>query len=96
MNTLKKTYSKPKQFTPVYRSVVLVSENANANYSTDFISRLYNEDGKGHFTAKTAVLGHIQQGGAPSPFDRNMGTKLATTAVEWMNGMLEQSECRSC
>ena len=45
----------------VKRSLVLVSENANKNYSTDFISRLYNEDGKGHFTAKTCVLGHIQQ-----------------------------------
>jgi 6-phosphofructokinase 1 len=26
----------------------------------------------------------MQQGGSPSPFDRNMGTKLAAKAVEWM------------
>jgi len=76
----------------VKRSLVLVSENANENYSTDFISRLYNEDGKGHFTAKTCVLGHIQQGGAPSPFDRNMGTKLSTAAVEWMTTLLNTGD----
>lgn len=30
------------------------------------------------------LLGHMQQGGSPTPFDRNMGTKLAAKAVEWM------------
>jgi len=28
--------------------------------------------------------GHMQQGGSPTPFDRNMGTKMAAKAVEWM------------
>jgi 6-phosphofructokinase 1 len=27
-------------------------------------------------------LGHAQQGGNPTPFDRNMGTKLAARALE--------------
>lgn len=33
----------------------------------------------------------MQQGGSPSPFDRNMGTKLAARAVEWMVEKLCQS-----
>lgn len=28
-------------------------------------------------------LGHMQQGGSPTPFDRNMATKQAAKAVEW-------------
>ena len=28
--------------------------------------------------------GHMQQGGRPSPFDRNMGTKMAAKCVEWL------------
>lgn len=28
------------------------------------------------------MLGHAQQGGSPTPFDRNLGTKLAAVAVE--------------
>ncbi len=30
------------------------------------------------------VLGHMQQGGYPSPFDRNMGTKMAAKANLWL------------
>lgn len=30
------------------------------------------------------VLGHAQQGGNPTPFDRNMGTKLAARALEYI------------
>lgn len=26
----------------------------------------------------------MQQGGSPSPFDRNLGTKMAAKAVDWM------------
>jgi 6-phosphofructokinase 1 len=26
----------------------------------------------------------MQQGGSPTPFDRNMGTKMAAKCVEWM------------
>jgi 6-phosphofructokinase 1 len=26
----------------------------------------------------------MQQGGSPTPFDRNMGTKMAAKVVEWM------------
>lgn len=30
------------------------------------------------------VLGHVQQGGSPSPFDRNLGTKMASKAADWL------------
>ena len=33
--------------------------------------------------------GHMQQGGSPSPFDRNMGTKQATKAATWMIEILK-------
>lgn len=26
----------------------------------------------------------MQQGGSPTPFDRNLGTKMAAKAVDWM------------
>ena len=65
--------------------MILFSRNecANENYNTDFIHRLYTEEGRGVFTTRVNVLGHMQQGGSPSPFDRNMGTKMAAKAVEW-------------
>ncbi|CAH0546399.1 unnamed protein product [Brassicogethes aeneus] len=68
----------------VQRGLILRNEKANENYSTDFIHRLYAEEGKGLFSARSNVLGHMQQGGAPTPFDRNLGTKMAAKAVDWM------------
>lgn len=59
--------------TDVRRYLVTCSENANPNYNSDFIRRLYAEEGKEHFTVRANVLGHAQEGGSPTPFDRNFG-----------------------
>lgn len=37
------------------------------------------------------VSGHMQQGGSPTPFDRNMGTKQAAKCVEWLVEKLRES-----
>ncbi|PSN40508.1 hypothetical protein C0J52_11691 [Blattella germanica] len=63
------------------------NEKANDNYNTDFVYRLYTEEGKGLFSARQNILGHMQQGGSPTSFDRNMGTKMASKAVD---GLIEQ------
>lgn len=68
----------------VQRGLILRNEKASDNYNTDFISRLFAEEGKSVFSTRSNVLGHMQQGGSPSPFDRNMGTKMAAKSVEWM------------
>uniref|UniRef100_A0A673KXJ8 ATP-dependent 6-phosphofructokinase n=1 Tax=Sinocyclocheilus rhinocerous TaxID=307959 RepID=A0A673KXJ8_9TELE len=67
------------------------NENSNENYTTDFIYQLYSEEGKGVFDCRKNVLGHMQQGGAPSPFDRNFGTKIAAKAMQWISKKLNES-----
>lgn len=57
----------------VKRYLVTCSELANENYTSDFVRRLFAEEGKAHFTARCNVLGHVQEGGVPSPFDRIYG-----------------------
>lgn len=32
----------------------------------------------------------MQQGGVPSPFDRNYGTKMAAKCVDWFQQMIEK------
>ncbi|XP_064542578.1 ATP-dependent 6-phosphofructokinase isoform X4 [Drosophila montana] len=68
----------------VSRGLILRNEKASENYTTDFIYRLYSEEGKGLFTCRMNILGHMQQGGSPTPFDRNMGTKMAAKCVDWL------------
>uniref|UniRef100_A0A8C7ZM94 Phosphofructokinase, platelet a n=1 Tax=Oryzias sinensis TaxID=183150 RepID=A0A8C7ZM94_9TELE len=74
---------------PVRRRFVgTENENSNDNYTTDFIYQLYSEEGKGVFDCRKNVLGHMQQGGAPSPFDRNFGTKMSAKAMQWLSKKL--------
>ncbi|XP_037954823.1 ATP-dependent 6-phosphofructokinase isoform X3 [Teleopsis dalmanni] len=68
----------------VQRGLILRNEKASENYNTDFIHRLYSEEGKGLFSCRMNILGHMQQGGSPTPFDRNMGTKMAAKCVDWI------------
>ncbi|CAJ0944459.1 unnamed protein product [Ranitomeya imitator] len=80
-----------KMKTSIQRGLVLRNENCNENYSTDFIYQLYSEEGKGVFDCRKNVLGHMQQGGAPSPFDRNFGTKISAKAVQWISRKLKET-----
>ena len=45
---------------------------------------MYTEEGRDRFIVRDNVLGHSQQGGTPSPFDRNVATKMASKTVTWL------------
>lgn len=75
----------------IQRGLVLRNEHCHEHYTTDFIHRLYSAEGKGVFDCRVNVLGHLQQGGAPSPFDRNFGTKLGVKAVQWLSEKMTES-----
>ncbi|XP_059827900.1 ATP-dependent 6-phosphofructokinase, platelet type isoform X2 [Hypanus sabinus] len=79
-----------KMKTSVQRGLVLRNECCSQNYTTDFIYQLYSEEGKGVFDCRKNVLGHMQQGGSPSPFDRNFGTKIAAKAIQWISCKLKE------
>uniref|UniRef100_A0AAQ4QN15 6-phosphofructokinase type A n=1 Tax=Gasterosteus aculeatus aculeatus TaxID=481459 RepID=A0AAQ4QN15_GASAC len=79
-----------KMKTTVKRGLILRNENSNANYTTDFIFNLYSEEGKGIFDCRKNVLGHMQQGGTPTPFDRNFGTKMGAKSVLWLTEKLRE------
>nr|XP_057932734.1 ATP-dependent 6-phosphofructokinase, platelet type-like isoform X2 [Doryrhamphus excisus] len=80
-----------KMKTTIQRGLVLRNESCNENFTTDFIYQLYSEEGRGIFDCRKNILGHMQQGGAPSPFDRNFGTKVAAKAVQWITKTLKDS-----
>uniref|UniRef100_A0A2K6ELX8 Phosphofructokinase, liver type n=1 Tax=Propithecus coquereli TaxID=379532 RepID=A0A2K6ELX8_PROCO len=78
-----------KMKTDIQRGLVLRNEKCHEHYTTDFLYNLYSSEGKGVFDCRTNVLGHLQQGGAPTPFDRNYGTKLGVKAMLWMSEKLQ-------
>jgi len=64
--------------------LILRNECASKTYTTDVISSILKEEGKGLFDSRSAVLGHLQQGGIPSPLDRIRATRLTVNCVDWL------------
>lgn len=72
--------------------LVIRNEDANPIYSTSFICSLFEEEGQDVFDVRPAILGHLQQGGDPSPFDRIQATRLASLCVEHLIEQCSQGD----
>eukprot|EP00794_Sanderia_malayensis_P011777 gene11777-12996_t len=79
------------QHTPIKRGLVLRAQEANDRYTCKFITALYEEEAKGVFITRESVLGHLQQGGPPSPFDRLSGTRNAMKAVRFLVSKIKEN-----
>ncbi len=64
--------------------MIIRNEYANPIYTTGFISALLEEEGGQHFDVRQAILGHLQQGGNPTPFDRIQATRLAARCIDFL------------
>jgi len=64
--------------------LMIRNEQANPIYTTSFMCSLFEEEGGELFDVRQTILGHIQQGGDPSPFDRVQATRLAVHCVDYL------------
>ena len=87
---LKKGFRKGKRV-----GLMIRNEMANEIYSTRFMSALFEEEGSDLFDVRQAILGHMQQGGDPSPFDRILATRLAARCVEFLEAQIGSDEPQS-
>jgi 6-phosphofructokinase 1 len=71
------------------KSLMIRNERANPLYTAEFISALFEQESEGLFDVRQAILGHLQQGGDPSPFDRIQATRLAARCIAFL---VEQAE----
>lgn len=65
--------------------LVIRSEGANDSYTTDFLAAVFEEEGGDLFDVRVSVLGHLQQGGDPQPFDRILATRMLARTVEYID-----------
>lgn len=89
LNHMKEDFSSGKRI-----SLVIRNENANPLYTTNFMTALFEEEGKDLFDVRNTILGHMQQGGNPSPFDRIQGTRMATRCIEFLTKEAENNSFR--
>jgi len=64
--------------------LVVRGQEANPLYTTPFMYALFEQEGGDLFDVRQAILGHLQQGGDPSPFDRILATRLAGECVDFI------------
>lgn len=64
--------------------LVIRNEEANPIYTIGFMAALFEEEGGDLFEVRQAILGHLQQGGDPSPFDRILAIRFAARAVDFL------------
>ena len=60
------------------------NENANPNYTTEVMAHLFDEEGGARYDTRTLIIGHIQQGGTPTPADRLLATRLTDAAMTYL------------
>jgi 6-phosphofructokinase 1 len=62
--------------------LMIRNERANHFYTSEFLRSLFEEESGGLFDVRLALLGHQQNGGDPSPFDRIQASRLAKRCME--------------
>lgn len=77
------------------QGLLIRNEKANSFYTTPFIAALFDEEGGDLFEVRQSVLGHLQQGGNPTPFDRILAAQLAWEAVRKIEEMAVKHNAQS-
>ncbi len=66
------------------KAMLIRNEKCSVNFTIEFLCQLCNEESQGMFLARSIILGHLQQGENPSPYDRILGVKYAAHAVDFL------------
>ena len=93
--TLKELAADSERMVESFRSgrklyLVVRNEKASENYTTDVLAKIFAEEARGLYDVREAIIGHIQQGGNPTAFDRLMATKLVHYALGLLADELDQ------
>lgn len=64
--------------------LMIRNEHVDPLYTTSFMAALFEKEGDSLFDVRQAVLGHVQQGGKPSPYDRIEATRLAAAGIHFL------------
>ena len=73
-------------------ALMIRNEHANRTYTTGFMQALFEEASGELFEVRQAILGHLQQGGNPTPFDRIQATRLAARCIEFLIAEAERDQ----
>lgn len=77
-------------------ALMIKNENSNPTYTADFMCELFQEAGRNIFAIRKSILGPMQQGGTPSPFDRIQAIRLAFEGTNLLLESIRQGDGKCC
>src|SRR4029450_2001672 len=63
----------------------------NPMYTSEFLSRLFEQESQGVFDAREVVLGQTQQGGWPAPDARIIARRAGAHSIEWLGYQIDSA-----
>lgn len=70
--------------------LMIRNEHVDSLYSAGFMAAVFEKEGGNLFDVRQAILGHVQQGGKPSPYDRIEATRLAAAGINFLAQTADQ------
>eukprot|EP00012_Vannella_robusta_P009065 CAMPEP_0206205796 /NCGR_PEP_ID=MMETSP0166-20121206/14472_1 /ASSEMBLY_ACC=CAM_ASM_000260 /TAXON_ID=95228 /ORGANISM="Vannella robusta, Strain DIVA3 518/3/11/1/6" /LENGTH=786 /DNA_ID=CAMNT_0053625961 /DNA_START=97 /DNA_END=2454 /DNA_ORIENTATION=+ len=67
-------------------ALFFTTEKTSKVFDTKFLAKLFKSQSDGAYDVRVSILGHLQQGGSPSPMDRFLGVEIV---AECMNRIEE-------
>jgi 6-phosphofructokinase 1 len=64
--------------------LMIRNEDAHEVYTTNVLNAIFEAESNDLFEVRQTILGHVQQGGDPSPFDRIQATRFAARCVDFL------------
>ncbi|MBF1158670.1 MAG: 6-phosphofructokinase, partial [Thermobifida sp.] len=72
--------------------LTLLNESASQYYDREFLADVFNAESEGIYDVRHQALGHMQQGGSPSPYDRLLATRLVARAFEQLLDQFDRGD----
>lgn len=74
-------------------ALVVRNELAGGHYDMRFMAKVFKQESQGRFDVRTDAVGYLQQGGAPSPFDRLLAVRLMWETMCHLDTALDSGQC---
>ncbi|NPA91391.1 MAG: 6-phosphofructokinase [Chloroflexi bacterium] len=72
--------------------LIIRNEQAGGAYTTPVLASIFQAEGEEVYQVRYAILGHLQQGGSPTPFDRILATRMGAHGMHHLLALVQQEE----
>jgi len=72
-------------------ALFFTTEKTSKVFDTKFLAKLFTSQSEGLYDVRVSILGHLQQGGSPSPMDRFLGVEMVWECINQIEHYVDNS-----